>query len=187
MIVPKSAKIEKAASKDKARPVLTQLYVREGANGSATLEATDSYILVRVPVTMEDGDKGGFVPPSVLVDARKVAGRSEDVRVIANSEVGYDSADGVSVRMPRPDIGTFPNTDMLFPDEWSTFEVGVSPKLLLAAAEAMGSPDGVRLRFARVRSSSDPGACDPLRPVHVQPLRGGCEGAEGIVMPIRIG
>jgi DNA polymerase III sliding clamp (beta) subunit (PCNA family) len=188
MIVHKSAKVEKAASKDSTRPVLQHLYLRAGKDaGEGTLEATDSYMLVRVPVTMEDGDTEGFLPASALTEARKAADRyTSEVHVGANGSIEYGTKDGGTVTLARPEPGKFPDTAQLFPGELSTFEVGVNPKLLLAAAEAMGC-ETIRLSFARKRESSIECDSDPLRPITVRPLNGTTSpDAVAIVMPIRI-
>lgn len=186
MIVPKNAKVEKCASKDQTRPVLTALHVRETDDPAVgMLEATDSYVLVRVPVTLESGDVAGLVPASALVEARKTAGRLADARLSVNGDVAYTTKDGAEVHAPRPE-GTFPRANELFPDGEVAFEIGVNPALLVAAAEAMGSPDGIRLTFVRKRGSSIETDADNLRPIKVQPLKG-VNGAEAIVMPIRIG
>jgi hypothetical protein len=195
MIVPKTAKVEKAASKDKTRPVLTALHLNtntDTATGkvTATLEATDSYMLVRVPVTLEDGDVPGLVPASALVEARKSADRlSGDVTLSVNGDVSYRTKDGAEVHAPRPE-GQFPRADELFPVELSTFEIGVNPHLLAAAAEAMGC-ETIRLTFGKKRDynqNMDQHDADPLRPMVVRPLggRGAVHGSDAIVMPVRI-
>ena len=187
MRIAKGAKVEKVASKDRSRPVLAHLFVREGDEpGSGTLEATDSYALVRVPVELDEGDTAGFVTSATLTEARKGAVGGE-VELTVNGSVSYRTKEGGEVSATRPEPGKFPDTAQLFPSELSTFEVGLNPKLLLGLAEAMGSADRVKLTFARKSGSSVACDSDPLRPILVEPLTGGVDGANGILMPVRVG
>lgn len=190
MLVSKTAKLEKVCSKDQTRPVLCNAYVHVDETGAATLQATNSYALVRVPVTLEDGDTPGFVPASVLTEARKGTDRyTSDVTISANGDLSYTTKDGGTVTVPRVDVGQFPNAAQLYPEELSSFAIGVNPRLLLDAAEAMGAADGIVLQFARTRDSSIECDSDPLRPITVKPLTqsGGVAGADAIVMPIKVG
>jgi DNA polymerase III sliding clamp (beta) subunit (PCNA family) len=184
MQVPANSKIEKAVSKDQARPVLTDpaLVIDEsGETPAGYLCATDSYKLVMIPVELEAGDVAGPVP----LEAVKAAIKDCHGHVHANGSAALP--DGRSY--PRPN-GQFPNALALMPTDDPTtkrFEVGVSAKYLADVAAAMGT-ETVRLSFL----VTDEGI--QLRPILVTPLHGSCargsrspvEGAKAIVMPIRL-
>lgn len=172
------SKPEAVVSKDQTRPVLTHLYLRieeteEGRKG--TLEATDSYKLVRIPVEVEDDDTEGFIPVEVYKQARKVSSKTLGaVEVKANGSL--DLQDGSS--FPRTMEGQFPRTGELMNLAPSEFEIGLNARFLYDLAQAFGE-DTVRIRF----TGRDGGQPDALRPMTVRPLGG---DADAILMPIRL-
>jgi hypothetical protein len=167
------SRIEKVASKDQSRPALASCYLRAGTAGTGTLEATDSYKFVRVPVVMDEGDVEGFIPVEAFAAARK-------------NRAGYLNCNG-SIEVPggptfpRQDCGQFPDSTRLFPEQPVAFTVGLNAKLLYELAQGLGT-DTVQVSF--VQGADGP---DPLRPMIVTPANGlGIEGADGILMPIRV-
>jgi len=164
-------KLEKVASRDATRPVLTHAFLRVDGE-RATLEACDSYKLARIPVELEAGDEEGFVPVEALTTARKA--RAESVSV--NGSV--DIPGGPS--FPRPELGQFPNAVQLFPDGEVAFAVGVNAKFLHELAQGLGS-ETVRLEFVKV--GDEPSA---LRPIVVRPIGGDAPEADGLLMPVRL-
>jgi hypothetical protein len=173
------AKPELCVSKDKQRPVLTHLYLRivKGRGKSAkpvgTLEATDSYRAVRLPVTLDDGDTEGFIPADVYKAARKLGGWIQ-----ANDSLV--TADGTTY--PRPALGQWPKLEQLWPAETAELEVGLNALFLWELAQALGS-EQVRLRFM----PTEDGDPDNGRAILVEPLRGdGVAGGQGLLMPIKL-
>ena len=176
MKFPLTAKIEKAASKDAARPTLNRLYLRitetktgRGRNRrthrQGWLEATDSYKLVRIPVELDEEDVEGFIPIEAVTRARKH-------RVV---EIG--AAVGVRVKdvvFDRPGDGTWPDLPKLVEADSSTFSIGLNARLLMELAEALGSDD-LRLDFT-----------GSLTPIKVLPLGGEAPQSVGLIMPIRL-
>jgi hypothetical protein len=196
MIVPAKCKLEKVVSKDQTRPVLASAYLRvvepatEAEPGSGYLEATDSFKLARVPVELEVGDVEGFIPPAALIEARKADRLTP--RLEANGTC--DVPGGPS--FPRPEPGQPVNVDQLLPveDDLHSFEVGLSPKLLLELAQGMGAEGGVRLRFCKGRGAEswtpDNPESEPStrRPIVVRPLGSSdVPDAVGLLMPIKLG
>jgi len=175
----KSPEIDRATSKDKTRPVLSCAYlnVEEG-----TIEATDSYMAVVVPVEIEDGDTSGLIPSEALSALRK-ASKTVWRSLTANGEVTLETADGIQT-WKRPE-GQFPNLRQLTPSEYSGFRVGINPEKLYNLAKALGS-ETVTLEFA-LQPSAEEGEGVGFFPSNMKPLRvtAGSD-AWGILMPVRI-
>jgi hypothetical protein len=170
------SKPEAVPSKEKHRPVLTHLYLRiteENGERVGTLEATDSYKAVMIPVELEDEDTEGFVTIEALKQARKDSPRGT-VRLSANG--GLVTPEGTE--FSRPEAGQWPRLPELVPQDTTEFEIGLSAKFLYEMAQAYGD-DRVRIKF----TASTDGSPNPMRVMHVRPLNG--EG-EGILMPIRL-
>jgi len=175
-------KPETVVSKDKSRPVLTHLYLRITEGESiGSLQATDSYKAVRIPVEVGKDDTEGFVSPDVYKAARKVTPKTAGgVEFEVNG--GYTLADGTT--HPREFQGTWPKLDEIMDVPASTFTVGLNARFLFDLAQAFGS-DTVKITFTAGRGGSDP---DPLRPMKVEPIDGDLKGssADGILMPVRV-
>lgn len=183
MQVPKTAKLEKAASRDQSRPVLTALNLRVDEDGNGWLEATDSYKAVVIPVGVDEGDTPGMIPAAVLPEARKLAARRESVsHVTVNGAAVLDN--GATYERP---VGKFPDIPQLRPDGYLDFEIGVNARFLLDIAEAFGG-SVVKLRLALDSQSGQP---SNLRPILVEPSsaeRGmdATRGGWAILMPVRV-
>ena len=171
-------KPHEAASRDTSRPVLCNVHLQTDPDGSRWLEATDSYCLVRVPVSDADEDEDGMIPAAAVKAA--TAPRAPG-RVAANGHVEAIGKDGAVTRYDRPD-GIFPNCRQLIPDAEPVFEFGVNVDLLVKVAKAIGTSQ-VRLSFVPARDADGP---SNLRPISVRALQGGVHEARGLVMPIRL-
>jgi len=190
----KPPKVKAACSSDASRPVLTYAYLDAER---AELQATDSYIAVRVPVELEPGDASGFVPCEALERSRKRDAGSLRLNGSADVMGEYQAADSPEpplASFARPDLGQFPNLPALWPETPVSFRVGINAKFLLQVAEALGAEDtAVTLEFHGY--GPDGHTPNPLRAIVVQPHRGttgredpvlGIKQAEGLLMPIRV-
>jgi hypothetical protein len=182
-------KIEKAAAKvGSGRPVLERVWLRTLADGRRVLEACDSYKLVQLPVEGADQDTDGPIPVEALKQAR-MSKIPTDKAIVANGTIEYATKTGRATEA-RPDIGTFPDSEKLWPAEPVVFEVGVNARFLLDIAEAYGA-ENVKIAF--VQDPKNLGQPAALKPLLVSPLfgRGGKAPAEpegrALLMPIRVG
>lgn len=200
MKIPAKAKLQGLASRDASRPVLHALYLRIRENDGerhGVLEGTDSYKLGRIPVELDEGDTEGFVTLEAIETARK----AKYDHLYCNGSLGAGTALEPLVHFPRPELGTFPDTDKLLELEpamidGARFRFGINPRLLLELAEGLAC-DTVELEFACTKTyakgadaSSSP-APSPLRPLTVRPLgrkRGSDVSADaiGLIMPVRV-
>src|ERR1043165_2378632 len=144
----KTAEPERAASGDAARPVLEDPYLDAEAG---RLVATDSYILVSLPVELDEGDVSGWVPAEALKAARKTRYANDDLRRIFLSEnkAVVDTPAGSSAFIRINDRGEFPKWQQLVPPtEGREGEVLISlnAEKLLQAAMAIGTAE-VTLRI----------------------------------------
>lgn len=173
-----ASKIWECAGKDRTRPILTYVHLAiedtdDGRKG--WLEATDSYVLARVPViSLDPDDTAGLIPVDVLKAAAK------DSNGVLSCNGSFSLADGRS--WPRPeDLGTFPEAKHLIPDadtfdpERTSAPFGIDPALLVRALKALGGRKHVRVIVNT-----------PLKPVLIEAL-GGVPGAQCVLMPTRLG
>lgn len=177
MRFPEGTKLEKVASKDKSRPVLTHAFLRieEGDSGrKGWLEATDSYKLARIPVEVEADDKEGFVPVSALKAARE----AKTFEVAVNGDVVAE-VEGGQLTLTQPKTGTFPDVPSILPKEKIAFEVGINATFLKDLTDAIGAQENVRLSFV----ADDDGKPNPLKPIQVGILG---NDAIGLLMPVRL-
>ena len=172
MQFPLNSKLEKVISKDSSRPALAAAYLRIESDGSAFLEATTSYVLATIPVTIDETDVAGFVPAEALAAARK----AKQGELACNGSVTAPRGDSY----PRYD-GQFPDSSRLYPEAPPTFTVGINARFLYDIAQALGS-DIVVLRF-----QGDAAGANPLKAIIVEPANGtGVSGARGLAMPVRV-
>lgn len=182
----KAPEIERAASSDESRPVLCHAYlnVEDG-----TLEATDSYMAVIVPVEIEDGDTSGPIPRDALKAQRK-ASKRYPASLSVNGDVALrDTYEGTEQTWKRPDVGQWPNLRKITPDDLSGFRIGLNAAKLLDLAKALGSDGEVTLEFRRQRNTYEEGEAvgyfpDRLGPMKVTVPSGG--DSWGILMPLRV-
>ena len=179
----KTPEIERAASKDPARPILTYVYLN---TETRTLEATDAYRAVVVPVEVEEGDESGLIPAEALKAQRK-ASKYSPASLSVNGDIRLSTPEGE--QSWRKGEGQFPNLHQLTPEEWSTFRIALNPKHLLETAKALdGQGEHVTLEFVR-QAEKDEGEDVGVFPSNMRPIRvtvrnGG--DSYGILMPIRI-
>lgn len=192
------AKVSAAAAKDPSRPALCQAWFDADAG---ELRATDSYIAVRMPVSPDPGDTSGWLDVETLERSRKRDGGG----IACNgSAVVYDTCGVAGMREPdeverlkvatydRPDVGTPPNLEQLWPEDRHGFTVGLNAGFLKRLADALGSTDGrVELTF----QEDSQGRPNPLRAILVRTSSreteraDGCSGLaapEGLIMPVRV-
>lgn len=196
MKMPFKAKIEKAASSDLARPVLTNILLRivetttgRGRNRKVTrqgyLEATNSYILARIPVEVAEDDHEGYLPRQSLALARK-QGELEAHETV--SKVG-----ALGIDRPSREGHQWPDFDQLIPKDKSIVAaVGINAKLLHELAQALGSPqEWLRLEFQGKNVIDAKGkiigyTINPQAAIRVKPMGGEVPDAVGLIMPVRL-
>lgn len=176
-------KILAACSKDKAKPGLTHPYFNAELG---EIQASDSYIAVRLPVEPEKGDASGWL----VVDKVKEA--------IASRAASLSAKKSAHAKL----TGKFPNLQSLWPTEEQIdngFRIGFSPELLksmIAAIDALGSGGSYTVGELIFPAYSEPRAPHALRPMLFR-VRGGdlrtdgpdgsVEQPEALLMPIRLG
>lgn len=168
------SKLWECAGTDKSRPILTHvnLFIVETEDGrSGWLEATDSYIAVRIPITLDAEDTPGLLTVEMLKAAAKNEG----------SIICDDTTCTISTGQtwPRPKLdGKYPDLAELFKrnpiQDGVSGRFGFSPALFVKAEKALGS------RGLKLSSAND------LKPIRVESLSNGVPGAECLVMPIRL-
>lgn len=172
----KAPEIERAASKDAARPILTYVHLNTELE---RLEATNSYVAAVIPVEVEEGDESGLIPVEAIKAQRK-ASKSEAASLTVNGDdARLSTPEGE--QSWRKGEGTFPDIASLEPENLSDFQIGLNPKYLLELAQALGSPEAIKLQFIQEADSVP----SNKRGMRVTPLAGD-EGAFGILMPIRV-
>lgn len=194
----KPAKVSAAASRDYSRPALT--YVHFDAD-RGELRATDSYIAVRMPVTPDPGDVSGWISPDALERSRKrdagaITANGASLVYQAPTGNGEPSPEWIDrtavATFPRPEHGTPPNLEQLWPEDRDGFTVGINAGFLKRLADALGAKDSVVHLTFQEDSSARP---NPLRAILVRTAdRGdtrpdGCTGLahpEGLIMPVRV-
>lgn len=177
LTLPSNVKPSKACSTDKTRPVVMNAYVRDTPRGPE-LHATDTYMAARVPLTVEGKLTEGFVPSDALKHVE--ADRKDRSFSTPNGRV---EVEGGRISYARPDFGSFPDFETLWPngEPKEPLVLGLNAKLLYGLAQALGTD---RVKLTLDLSLSKDGSY--LRPYRVQPLAGGVDGAEGLLMPIRV-
>ena len=180
-ITRKPAEIERVASKDKARPVLTHVYLNAE---KGRLEAANSYAAAMIPCAVEEGDESGLIPAEALKAQRK-ASRYSAAPLSVNGDVRLSTSEGE--QSWKKGEGQWPDFDKLVPEEFSGFRVSLNPKLLLELAQALGDPEKVVIEFA-LQGDKTEGEGIGFFPNNMRPMRvtvpSGTEESYGILMPI---
>lgn len=142
MITVPQSKIEKAAAKDKSRPVLTGVYYHAETK---CLVAADGHIMAVVPVEADDETKSCIIPAGTIKDAREMG-------TVNYKETGihYPSKHGAVTVQPIE--GNFPDYTQIIPLDQEpgtdgTFTMAVDARKLLRVAEAI-CPDKRQLYVA---------------------------------------
>ena len=173
---------ELVASKEQHRPVLTNVHLDVD---KGQVVATDSYMLARFPVELDEGDTSGPIPVDALKASRKpplkLRTGEDGVSIRANRNVEVVQGEAPYLSVPRGDVDyTFPNADSLFPAVLADFTIGLNAAKLAQLAKALGS-DEVVLQF----TAGKDGNPEALRPILVRPISRGDDDPDGILMPIR--
>ncbi len=145
------ARVQRAASRDESRPVLTGILVRFEA-GRVVMAATDSYRMSvkETPVEGELPDLEAIIPARALAELARIAGSAEELRLGVHENHVVFAADGVWLTTRRID-GQFPNYRQLRPEAFE-HEVPVARDELAEVVRRVSlmaernSP--LRLRFA---------------------------------------
>lgn len=173
---------ERVASKDASRPVLSKVHLDADRKEGAQVVVTDSYMLARFPVELDEGDTSGPIPVEALKASRKPPTKyGGDVAIRANSHVEVAQGETAYMTLPREELDyTFPNADQLIPSNLAEFRVGLDAAKLHALAKALGD-ETVILHFVADADGNPRGN----RVVYVTTThdpKG--ESADGILMPI---
>lgn len=150
--LPKGAKPSRSVSKDDARPMLTSaelVCIDEGekkdpASAKWELQTTDSYQLVRLPVTVHMDEGPELTPGPISSDALKAIEKPGAGAFYANGSIEVLSADfggklgQTFAREPR--AGSFPNVDQLMPDAPANeLTLCFDPRKLEQVVKALGA------------------------------------------------
>ena len=182
---------ELVTSKDAHRTALTKVHLNAE---KSQVEVTDSYMLARFPVELDEGDTSGPIPLDALKASRKPmlkhVAQSHGTSIRCNSHVEVRHAFGEDASEPYLTMArdeaeyTFPNVDQLVPENLAKFRIGLNADKLSKLAKAMGCGpnDGVELRFAQGLDGNP----SSLRPILVRPISKGDGSPDGLLMPIRL-
>lgn len=104
--------------------------------------ASNGFLAVAVPVTLEEGDVLGLVPAQAFKHARKLAKRGQPLSMVLLAEV-VRLSDGTEYPRPTgstPDImRCAPDTSTLAERAEPTNLFAINPQLMATAAKAMGA------------------------------------------------
>lgn len=170
------AEVERARSRETWREFLTEPYLSVEEDG-AYLCATDSYILVRIPVEA-DGEPAGPVPAAALKTARQW--HAPEVKLEKTTVTVEDPIGLRKLQLARPGVDHFPETRSYIPaDRSSMVVIGLNVERLYQAAKAIG---------ARVVKLSVPTSVDRRRPMPLilEPLSSP-DGRLALIMPFALG
>lgn len=178
--LPKTGKPSKAVSKDKTRPVLLDANLRKLDDYTFQVEATNSYIAVRVPVEVEGRPEPGPIPIKALSewekDERREMAAVDGMFMLDDARVTYDR------RLPLdPEVSSFPKVNALWPAEPARpLRLRISAKLLKAVADALGQ-DHVCLTLDLDAALPNGGYEKPVRVTALSEII----AADGLLMPIK--
>lgn len=179
-------KIEEVCSTDANRPVITKpwLVITETKTGrgrnrktvrTAHVAATNSYVLARIKVEVDDDVEAGPLPIDAIQYARQ---KQADLHICADRVVVQNRAGTELATFPRhPDSGTFPDTDEIFKRATEPLaSFGLNPTLLVKLATALGASDnGVRIDYY-----------GPTVGLKITPLGSDNGEREGLIMPVKL-
>lgn len=168
MKIKRTYRPELIVGKGKFRPVLNDASLQTH-EGKDVLVATDGRRLVVLPVTREDGDTDGAIPPKAMQIAREAAHKKDPLSIKCNGKIEFVN----EWTMPRPNHGAFPNFAQVIPAaESRTTKVSFNAKFLYDLARAIGR-DTVTLNIG-----------GPLDAILVTPA-GPADGEFGVLMPVK--
>lgn len=169
--LPGKAKPSKALGRDRTRPKLTRAYIAQ-PNGTRELIASDSFILVRLPVADD-------VPLGALTaEAVKRIEKGERHEITESGSVRFNG-DGTPIEYHAPEQSDmFTEKVPAFNDDGCTvLEIGLNPDLLKNLADALGATNGVKIEVPVQEGRQ------ALRGMRVTALGG---TGEGLLMPVRL-
>lgn len=194
--LPKGSKPTKGASSDEKRPILCRGELVELGADQWVLDVTDSYKLVRIPLTLHEWDDtpelvGGPVSADALKAIEKSGAFTADVDTVSpwqNQKVGgFLPADGAPAfaRAGGDWDGQFPQVANLMPDGEVLFRFGFNAALLLELVQSVGplgkSGGGATVVFEyRARNF------DAQVNVHATTVSVDEHREVGLIMPIRV-
>lgn len=176
-------KIERACGGD-LKPALANPYLKitetivgrgksRKVTRTGTLCASDSYIAIQKnTIAVDDDETAGVVPLAAIKYARSE--KASAVKLVGDRAIVLRGGSNEIASFPRGDVPEFPELSKQFDQGAPKLVLGLNPRLLLSAAEALGcdSRQGLRVEIH-----------DPLKPVIVSVLG---DDARAIVMPIRV-
>jgi DNA polymerase III subunit beta len=111
-------RVEKAASRDESRPVLTGILVRFEP-GKVVMAATDSYRLAvkETPVDATLPELEAIIPARALQELSRIAATADEVQLGLHDNHVVFGADGIWLTTRRID-GQFPNYRQLLPEQF---------------------------------------------------------------------
>jgi DNA polymerase III sliding clamp (beta) subunit (PCNA family) len=187
-------KLDKVASKDQARPVLTGCGFRM-IDGELHACVSDSYCLVAVPIKGGSDDWEGAIIPAAALKAwqGKLTGMRPTLALDCRQDNGQTVGEAI-VTIPGEGEtrfsllpGTYPKVGELFPDdslyegEWQgSMEIGLNPQLLINVSQALGNPSGMKARGIKIEAGSN------TRPFRISVLGKKGVTARALLMPIKI-
>lgn len=187
-------KVSKATSKDDARPVLGVAHLVEDGDGYALL-ATDSYIMVKVPIEHDkEGDKPvvGPIPPAALKHIESMPSKGLKA-VWSYFEAREDVVQvGEDTTYKRRDVhGQPPNFDHTMKEVneiKKPLSFGFDAVLLKNMADALGSQQLKVTIDLNKLDTPEGGGAQYLRALVVEPMNAvpGGDGRVGLQMPVRI-
>lgn len=122
MKIERDFQIEKIASLDDSRYVLTHLHIHRAhpVLKCDALEATDGRRYVAVPVELSKEDKGDFVPADLFVELRKLSYKFSGVRngvleiIIGTSTIDLPGVATFKGKFGK-DVGKYPDVNVIMP------------------------------------------------------------------------
>jgi hypothetical protein len=182
--LPKKAKPSKVASKDATRPALQQASL-VCDDGNWTLLVTDSYKLVRLPVSVSNEAPGeveaGIIPLDALKAVEKTGAFTANDAITPMDDIGRVAGPTYA----RTEQGPFPNCDNLIPVHGpNVLTLRFNPEHLWAMAQALGQAPNAKGSQATIELDVDLDLAkdgEYLKPFVVRRPVGG----DGLLMPIR--
>lgn len=184
-------RIERACSTELLRPLLTAPYLKviESVTGRGKtrkverrgrLEASDSYMAVQIVVPVDDDETEGIIPLDAIAFARGLGKKNAmpGIRLVGDRAIvmltGKERAS-----FPRGALGgAWPNFDEIMKKNGATapiVSIGLNPRLLLQAADALGLGANEYLRLD---------ITNPHKPVSVSIINK--PDSRAVVMPVRL-
>lgn len=195
-VIPKGSKPTKGASSDETRPILCRGELVELGADQWVLDVTDSYKLVRIPLTLHEWDGtpalvGGPVSADALKAIEKSGAFTADVDTVSPwqrlKHGGFVPADGAPAfaRTGGACDGAFPQFHELAPSGDVVYRFGVNLALLVELAQAVG-PLGKGRRGTTVVLEYRPRNLDGQVNLYGTSVTVGEHREVGLIMPIRV-